>query len=178
MKPSLRLLIAASLASVLGSCATNPKQQAKATSLIYPGSVFTGVTNEESVISRPYFRDSLDESERNDPFFTNRLTSVNYEWHGSTLRKVAAFYQRALHRFGWRELRPVSFSERTLCGGDWGGVFEKNGLQFKLHCCGPWEKLKAEQNGKVVEWFGQGYISFYFINTPPESVLGTNYTLK
>jgi hypothetical protein len=37
---------------------------------------------------------------------------------------------------GWTLVAPLGPEDATDCGGDWGGIFEKDGQRFKLNVCG------------------------------------------
>ncbi len=114
----------------------NRKKLAASNSLIYPGAKLTAV------------------KKNNDG-----TSSVGYETYGDN---VQSFYAEQLKQLGWNKVAELGAADMTLCGGDWGGTYEKDGQKFKLHICGP-------DSGDF-----QKDISFYFYNVEPEKVLGDN----
>ena len=87
------------------------------------------------------------------------FTFVRYETYNGGIQN---FYKEKLQHLGWVKIADLSKEDMTRCGGDWGGTYEKEGLKFKLHICGP-DAEHVLTN-----------IFFYFYNVEPEVVLGTD----
>lgn len=104
-----------------------------------------------------------------DAFLTKRVTAVHY-WYNDSMWDVASSYESLLPSLGWRKVRGLHPWEKTLCGGDWVGVYEKDGRMFKIHACGA-QGLDPE----VIEQGHGQFLTYYFYRTRPESVLGKDY---
>lgn len=89
----------------------------------------------------------------------DNFTFVEYKSSGGNIRN---FYKNKLQQLGWTKLSDLTGEDFTLCGGDWGGTYKNEGMEFKLHICG--------QDTKGLE----KSIFFYFYNIEPEQVLGTD----
>lgn len=108
------------------------------TTWVFPGSVLISVRN------------------------VNDTTFVEYESYGG----VQDFYALRLQLLGWTKTAELGREDWTLCGGDWGGTYEKDNIRFKLHVCGP-------NNGNTLKT-----IRFEFYNITPNVVLGSDFTSR
>ena len=114
------------------------------------------------------------------PFFSISSKSLIYpksnlvridSWENGTYVKyetihinVAEYYEELLRKKGWEEIEEIDI--QTLCGGDRGGVYEKSGVKFKIHVCGPNKILGASKS-----------ITFYFYgDSKPEDFLGNDFS--
>ncbi|MHB8142801.1 MAG: hypothetical protein ACYDGX_03940 [Thermoleophilia bacterium] len=88
-------------------------------------------------------------------------TAVSYETYSGGVQN---YYKNILKKFGWVQTGKLGAEDITLCGGDWGGIYEKGGVKFKLHICGP------DDGGSLKN------ISFLFYNADPSVVLGNDFS--
>ncbi|MDD3098716.1 MAG: hypothetical protein PHU82_02785 [Candidatus Pacebacteria bacterium] len=89
----------------------------------------------------------------------DNITFVEYESSDGNIRN---FYKNKLQQLGWTKISDLTGEDFTLCGGDWGGTYKNEGMEFKLHICG--QDTKGFQKS----------IFFYFYNIEPEQVLGAD----
>jgi hypothetical protein len=92
----------------------------------------------------------------------NDTTFVQYESYGG----VHNFYALRLQLWGWTKIAELGREDWTLCGGDWGGTYEKDKIRFKLHICG-------SNNDNVDKT-----IRFEFYNVTPDAVFGPDFPFQ
>jgi len=73
---------------------------------------------------------------------------------------IFKFYEKKLKSLGWVKVADLNPEDFTLCGGDYGGTYERKEVRFKLHICG-FENKGIKKT-----------ISFFFFDLTPEQVLG------
>ena len=84
---------------------------------------------------------------------------IRYE---STNMGIPEYYEELLRIEGWAKKKDNDII--TDCGGNWGGIYEKNGDKFKIHICGIFEIEGSHKS-----------ITFYFYgDEKPEDFLGEN----
>jgi hypothetical protein len=91
------------------------------------------------------------------------ITGITYITFETSSGRVHKYYQDKLSNEGWEKTKSLGKEDMTLCGGDWGGTYEKSGMKIKIHICG------EENEG----WSKDIFFTFY--NIEPEKVLGDNY---
>lgn len=64
---------------------------------------------------------------------TDGSLQENYATSGGGNRE---FFDKRLLLEGWTLVTPLGPEDATDCGGDWGGIYERDGQRFKLHVCG------------------------------------------
>ncbi len=162
MKPIA--LIAALVAAGCSTSATHPKTDSR---MVYPNATYR--YSESRVMITPELRSKYGLASA-DPFLTQKVTAVEY-WYYDAMGDVEAYYESLLPSLGWHKVHGFDPLEKTLCGGDWVGVFQKDGVMFKIHACGA-QRLQPEIIAQ-----GTGlFLTYYFLpGTRPESILGEDY---
>ncbi|MBU0679092.1 MAG: hypothetical protein KJ626_13385 [Verrucomicrobia bacterium] len=107
-----------------------------------------------------------------DQFMNSETYAVSYRT-SDDLADVSVFYESALNNDEWkkvRELRPVELND---CCGNWGGVFKKEKLTFKIHCHGNWDYGPTNETYVTPSQYVK--IDLIFIDTKPQKVLGKGF---
>ena len=97
--------------------------------------------------------------------------TVNYESWGLNLH---AHYKRALKAGGWKKVGTFSSGERTRCGGDWGGYYEKGPLRMRFHLCGP-EAVHGFERGQLRQLPALLSVTITTYGFHPRQILGRDY---
>lgn len=85
------------------------------------------------------------------------------------------YYDRVMPEHGWHKLRGILSNERTLCGGTWGGLYEKDGEHLFFEICG---MTNYGYDSKRKKWFTHYCYDMTFRledGLQPVEVFGVNY---
>ncbi len=106
-------------------------------SFLFPGSMLIGMKKDDS-----------------------GATYITYETHSGNVHE---YYKNQLKNGGWNKTENLGESDKTLCGGDWGGIYQQSDIKMKIHICGPTNSTSYKN------------IFFTLYNIEPEEIFGDNF---
>ncbi len=97
--------------------------------------------------------------------------TVSYE---TWAKQIHAYYKRVVRRLGWKKTADFSPGERTKCGGDWGGYYQRKGARMRFHLCGP-QSVRAWEGGRMRKQPVLRTITITTYGFHPRQLLGRDY---